>query len=101
MIDTFSLRVAKQCTRRIAACKNLLHEDMHFLFQEKGTRAAFQEYVFCELARKLQLILFFDIFMAHFMKITFTALSKERRKFPGERRSIFSHEVTKRKCSDF
>ena len=44
VIVTFSLSVAKQlCTRRIAAGKNLLHGNMHFLFQEKGIRAAFQE----------------------------------------------------------
>ena len=36
VIVTFSLRVAKQlCTRRVAAGKNLLHGDMHFLFKEK------------------------------------------------------------------
>ena len=57
--------------------------------------------VFFGLARKLQLILFFDIFMAYFIKVAFTGLSEERTKFPGERHSIFTHEVTKRKCSDY
>ena len=41
VIVTFSLSVAKH--RRVAAGKNLVHGDMHFLFQEKGIRAAFQE----------------------------------------------------------
>ena len=32
VIITFSLSVAKQCTRTIAAGKNLVHWDMHLLF---------------------------------------------------------------------
>ena len=32
LIVTFAHSVAKQCTRPIAAGKNLVHGDMHFLF---------------------------------------------------------------------
>ena len=43
VIVTFSLRVAKQlCTRRIAAGKNQVHGDMHFLVKRKESELLFR-----------------------------------------------------------
>ena len=39
---TFSLSVAKQSTRRIAAGKNLEHGDMHFLVKRKESDLLFR-----------------------------------------------------------
>ena len=42
VIVTFSLSVAKQCTQRIAAGKNLLQGDMHFLVKRKESELLFR-----------------------------------------------------------
>ena len=56
--------------------KKLVHRDMHLLVKRRESELLFmQEQLLFGLTTKLQLISLLDIVKAHFVKITFSALS--------------------------
>ena len=56
--------------------KKLVHRDMHLLVKRRESELLFmQEQLLFGITTKLQLISLLDIVKAHFVKITFSALS--------------------------